>query len=121
MSAVVVQKSSQLVATLSMSWKSYENFKQFKILVASGSNSYLKWAGHGRSITRTDLVACRTELVVMSWDVVHSRRLVKHGELPTRYLRVATRYLPVATILKETSHEFLRHRTSLLLHSYEYP
>ena len=64
----------------------------------------------------------------MSWDVVHSRRLVKHGELPTRYvrvatryLRVATRYLRVATILKETSHEFLRHLTSLLRHSYEYP
>ena len=50
----------------------------------------------------------------MSWDVVHSRRLVKRGELPTRYLRVAMRYLQVATILKETSHEFLRH-------SYEYP
>ena len=57
----------------------------------------------------------------MSWDVVHSRRLVKHGELPTRYLRVATRYLRVATILKETSYEFLRHLTSLLRHSYEYP
>ena len=54
----------------------------------------------------------------MSWDVVHSRRLVKHGELPTR---VATRYLRVATILKETSHEFLRHQISLLRHSYEYP
>ena len=48
----------------------------------------------------------------MSWDVVHSRRLVKHGELPTRYLRVASRYLGVATILKETSHEILRHLTS---------
>ena len=48
------------------------------------------WAGHGRSITRTDLVAYRTELVVMMWVVVRSRRLVKHGELPTRYLRVAT-------------------------------
>ena len=88
----------------------------------------LKWAGHGRSTTRTDLVACRTELVVMLWDVMHSWRLVKHGELPTRYLRVATRYLRVATrylrvatILKETSHEFLRHLTSLLRHSYEYP
>ena len=73
-----------------------------------------KWAGHGRNITRTDLVAYRTELVVMSWDVVHSWRLVKTGELPTRYLRVNT-------ILKETSHEFLRHLTSLLRHLYEYP
>ena len=78
-----------------MSWKGYENFKP--------QLAVLKWAGHGRSITRTDLVACRTELVVMSWDVVHFRRLVKHGELPTRYLRVATRYLRVATILKKTS------------------
>ena len=50
----------------------------------------------------------------MLWDFVHSRRLVKHGKLPTRYLRVAT-------ILKETSHEFLRHLTSLLQHSFEYP
>ena len=58
-----------------------------------------------RSITRTNLVACRTELVVMSWDVMHSRRLVKHGELPMRYLRVAMRYLQAASILKETSHE----------------
>ena len=115
MSAFVVQNSSQLVATRSMSWKGYGNFKRFKILVASRSK------GHGWSITRTDLVACRTKLVVMSWDVMHSRRLVKHGELPTRYLRVARRYLRVATILKETSYEFLRHLTSLLRHSYEYP
>ena len=57
----------------------------------------------------------------MSWDVVHSRRLDKHGELPTSYLRVATKYLRVATILKETSHEFLRYLTSLPRHSYEYP
>ena len=90
MSAVVVQKSSQLVATRSMSWKGCE------------------------SITRTGLVAYRTELVVMLWDVVHSRRLGKHGQLPTRYLRVAA-------ILKETSNEFLRHLTSLPRHSYEYP
>ena len=48
----------------------------------------------------------------MSWDVVHS--LVKHGELPTSYLGVAM-------TLKATSHEFLRHLTSLLRHSYEYP
>ena len=39
--------------------------------------------GHGLGITRTDLVAYRTELVVMSSDVMRSRRLVKHGELPT--------------------------------------
>ena len=77
--------------------------------------------GHGQSITHTGLIAYSTELVVMPWDVVHSRRLGKHGELPTRYLQVATRYLRVATILKETSHEFLRHLTSLPQHSYEYP
>ena len=57
----------------------------------------------------------------MSWDVVHSRRLVNNGELPTRYLQVAMRYLLVATTMKETSHEFLRHLTSLPRHSYEYP
>ena len=63
-------------------------------------------AAHGRSITRTDLVAYRTEVVVMSWDVMHSLHLVIHDELPTRYLRVAT-------ILKETSHKFLQHLMSL--------
>ena len=31
MSAVVVQKSSHLVATRSMSWKGYENFKRLKL------------------------------------------------------------------------------------------
>ena len=76
----------------------------------------LKWAGHGRSITSTDLVAYRTELVVISWDVLCSRRHVKHGELPTSYM-----YLRVATALKASSHEFLRHLTSLLRHSPEYP
>ena len=55
MSAVVVHKSSQPVA--------------------SRSNSpSKKWVGHGRSTTRTDLVAYPTELVVISWDVVRSRR-----------------------------------------------
>ena len=45
MPAVVVQKSSKHVATRSMSWKGYENFKRvkilvpFKILVANRSNS----------------------------------------------------------------------------------
>ena len=102
---------TEVFPTRSMSWKGYENFKRFKILVAS---RLLKWAGHGQSITRTDLVAYRTELLVMLWDVVHSQRVVKHGELPTRYLRVAT-------TLKATSHEFLRHLTSLLRHAYEYP
>ena len=68
----------------------------------------------GQSITHTDLVAYRAELVVMSWDVVRSRHLVKLGELPTRYLRVAT-------TLKATSHKFLRHLTSLLRHAYKNP
>ena len=81
MSVVVIHKSSQFVATRSLSWKGYENFKRFKILVATHR---LKvggaWAGHGRSITRTDLVAYRTELVVMLWNVEHSRCTVKHGE-----------------------------------------
>ena len=69
--------------------------------------------GHGWSITRTDLVAYRTELIVMLWDVVHSRRLVKHAELPRRYTQVAM-------ILKETSHEFLRQLMSLPKRYYEY-
>ena len=108
MSVVVVQNSSKLVACRGKATRILNRLKFSQQLAV------LKWAGHGRNITRSDLVACRTELVVMLWDAVHSRRLVKHGELPTRYLRVTT-------ILKETSHEFLRHLTSLLRHSYEYP
>ena len=74
-----------------LSYRSLPNLLQLAVL---------KWAGRGRSITRTDLIAYRTELVVMSWDVVRSRHLVKHGELPTSYVRVAT-------VLKATttSHE----------------
>ena len=66
--------------------------------------------GTWASITRNDLVACRTELGVMSWDVVRSLRLVKYGELPTSYLR--------ATIFKATSRELHPHLASLLRHSY---
>ena len=39
----------------------------------------LKVGGHVRSITRADLVTYRTELVVMSWNVVRSRRLITYG------------------------------------------
>ena len=35
MSVVVVQKSSQLVATYVMLWKGFRDFKWFKILVAT--------------------------------------------------------------------------------------
>ena len=72
MSVVVIHKSSQIVATCSLSRKGYKNFKWFKILVTTHRNSLSK---NGRSITRTDLLAYRTELL-MSLDVVPSWRLV---------------------------------------------
>ena len=76
--------------------------------------------GTWASITRNDLVACRTELVVMSWDVVRSLRLVKYCELPTSYLRVATSCYDIQgdfSRVAATSREF----TTTFLHSYEYP
>ena len=60
MSAVVVHKSSQLIATHSLSWKGYKNFKLFKILVATRRVKVgVAWAEHN-----SDLVAFHTELVV---------------------------------------------------------
>ena len=63
MLAFVVHKSLQLAITLSLAWKGFENFTQFKILVATHSNFSSK---SGQSISRTDLVAYGTELLVMS-------------------------------------------------------
>ena len=74
-----------------------EFFKRFKILIATRSNLPSK---SGWSITLTDLVAYRTELVVMPWDVVHSLRIFQIWR--------------VATIFKVTSRELLRHLASLL-------
>ena len=87
-----------------MSWKGYENFKRFKILVAGRSNSP---SSSGRSITRTDLVAYRTELE-MSWDGVHSRRLFKHGEIPTSCYDIEGDFSRVPTTPHEFTTTFLR-------------
>ena len=103
MSAVVVPTR----VTLCMLWKGYKNFKHFKILVATLSNSPSK---SGRSITRMDLVAYRKELVLMSWDVVRSWRLVKWDKLST-----------CCYVIQDDFSELLRHLASLLRHSYEYP
>ena len=75
MSAGVVHKSSKLVATRSLSLKGYENFKGFKILVAT---CRFKLGGAWVGINRTDLVTYHTELVVMSLNVVHSCKLLQH-------------------------------------------
>ena len=43
--------------------------------------------------SRSGLVDCRTDLVLMSWLVVHSRGLAKQGDIarvPTSCVRVAT-------------------------------
>ena len=97
MSAVVVYKSFQHVACHGKATRILNGLKfSYQVLATC---HLLKWVGHGRSITLSDLVAYSIELVVMSWDVMCSRRLVKHGELPTSYL-------PVATTLKATSQEF---------------
>ena len=95
---IVVHKSSQLVACCGKATRILNSLKLSKQLAV------LKWAGHGRSKTLTDLVAYHTELVhvVMSQDVVRSRRLVKHGELPTSCYDIEGNFSGVPT----TSHEF---------------
>ena len=81
-----------------------------EILIATHSSLPSK---SGWSITPTDLVAYRTELIVMLWDVVLSRHLLKYGVL-------ATSYLQVATILKVTSCKLLRFLANFLHIFYEY-
>ena len=55
-----------------------------------------------------DLVAHRTELVVMSWDVMRSRRLVKWGELSTSCYDIQDDFSRVTMISCEFTTTFLR-------------
>ena len=66
------------------------------------------------SLTCTDLVAYRTELVVMLCVLGIVSNMAS-------YLPVDTSWLQVATIFKATPSDLLPHLPILLQHAYEYP
>ena len=71
-------------------------YKEYRIFVIFES---------GSSVTRTDLVAYHTELLVMSWDVVRSRCLVKYGELPMSCYDTESNITPVYYDIPMSIHE----------------
>ena len=90
MLSVVVHNSPHITITRSLSGSTYENFKLLKNLATTRR---LKWEEHKSYRSGSTLVDCRTDLVLMSWLLVHSRRLAKHGDVaqvPTSCVRVAT-------------------------------
>ena len=90
MSSVVVHNSPHIAITRSLSRSSYEIFKLLKNLATTRR---LKWEERKSYRSRSALVDCRTNLVLMSWLIVRSRRLAKHGDIA----RVATSCERVAT------------------------
>ena len=90
MSSVVVHNSPHIVITRSLSRSTYENFKLLKNLATT---RHLKWEERKSYQSRSALVHCRTDLVLMSWLLLRSRCLAKHGDIarvPTSCVRVAT-------------------------------
>ena len=90
MSLVVVHNSPHIAITGSLLRSSYENFKLLKNIATTLP---LKWEERKSYRSRSALVDCRTDLVLMSWLLVHSRRLAKHGDkarVPTSCVRAAT-------------------------------
>ena len=90
MSSVVVHNSPHIATTRSLSRSTYENFKLLKNIATTRR---LKWEERKSYRSRSALVGCRTDLVLMSWLLVRSRRLAKHGDIA----RVATSCVRVAT------------------------
>ena len=91
MSSVVVHNSPHIATTRSLLQSTYENFKLLKNLATT---LRLKWEERKSYRSRSALVDCRTDLILMSWLLVCSRRLVKHDDIA----RVATSFVRVATI-----------------------
>ena len=89
MSSVVVHNSPDIATTRSLSRSTYENFKLLKHLATTRRQ---KWEERKSYRSRSALVDCRIDLVLMSWLLVRSRRLAKHGDIarvPTSCVRVA--------------------------------
>ena len=95
MSSVIVHNYPHIAITRSLSRSTYENFKLLKNLATTRR---LKWEERKSFRSSSALVDCRTDLVLMSWLLVRSRRLAKHGDIarvPTSCVRVATRYYDI--------------------------
>ena len=99
MPSVVEHNSPYIVITRSLSRSTYENFKLLKNLATTRR---LKWEERKSYRSRSALVDCRSDLVLMSWLLVRSRRLAKHGDIA----RVTTSCVRVATILHDIEAEF---------------
>ena len=103
MSSVVIHISPHIAITRSLSRSTYENFKLLKNLATT---SCLKWEEGKLYRSRSALVDCRTDFVIMTWLLVRSRRLAKHGDtarVPTSCVQM----LRYNSILKPISDEFL--------------
>ena len=90
MSSVVVHNSPHIAINRSLSQSAYENFKLLKNLATTRR---LMWEERNSYRSRSSLVDCRTDLVLMSWLLVRSRRLAKQGDkarVPMSCVRVAT-------------------------------
>ena len=90
MSSVVVHNSPHIAITHSLLRSTYENFKLLKNIATT---RHLKWEERKSYQSRSALVDCRTDLVLLSWLLVRSRRLAKHGDIarvPASCVRVAT-------------------------------
>ena len=90
MSLVVVHNSPHIAITRSVSRSTYEIFKLLKNLATTRR---LKLEERKSYRSRSTLVDCRTDLVLMLRLLVRSRRLAKHGDIA----RVATSCVRVAT------------------------
>ena len=139
MSSFVVHNSPHIAITRSLSRRTYENFKLLKNLATTRR---LKWEEPKLYRSRSALVDCRTDLVLMSCLLVCSRRLAKHCDKAgvvcelLRYNMIlkpsSDELLRYDTILKPCSDELLREaykllryvtilKMSLLRYFYEYP
>ena len=78
MSSVVEHKLPLLAITRSVSLSAYENFILFKIIATTRC---LKWEERKSYWSRSSFVGCRTDIVVMSWDLAGYRCLAKHGDM----------------------------------------
>ena len=91
MSLVVVHNSPHIAITRSLSRSTYKNIKLLQNLATTRR---LKWEERKSYRSRSTLVDCRTDLVLMSWLLMRSRRLAKQGDIA----RVAKSCVRVATI-----------------------
>ena len=90
MSSVVIHNSLHIAITRSLSRSTYENFKLLKNIATTRR---IKWEERKSYRSRSALVDCRTDLILMSWLLVRSLRLSKHGDIarvPTSCVRVPT-------------------------------